>query len=97
MEASSATYINSMIIGVCTMVAYLSGGLLVNTIGKRKLSALSLIVSSISSILLYWTVSMTETVTLFSIFVSMGSLSGSVLAGIVVDMFPTSIRYEVNL
>lgn len=92
LETGAETYVNSMIIGAGTLVTYILGGLLINSLGKRKLSSIGLVLASFTAMALYWSTNLLEIVSLFTVFVSASSLSGSALSSVIVDLFPTSIR-----
>ncbi|EDW82762.1 uncharacterized protein Dwil_GK10168 [Drosophila willistoni] len=91
-NVSAATYSNNLIVSAAGLVSYMLAGFLVNLVGVKRILTLCLFCAGCCSIGLYWSNSAATTVALASLFVTMGSISGTSVISASVNLFPTSLR-----
>ncbi|XP_037029687.1 synaptic vesicle glycoprotein 2C [Bradysia coprophila] len=89
---NSTTYVNTIIVGCVGLVGYLIAGALINAVGCKNILIYGLCVSGCCGIGLFWARNSMTTVALSSLYTTIGSISSTALIGIVVNLFPTSLR-----
>ncbi|XP_058457138.1 synaptic vesicle glycoprotein 2B-like [Malaya genurostris] len=88
-------YLNSLIIGLVGVCAYLITTALINSIGNRNILVYGLTTSGICGLLLYWAKSRLTILALSATYITIASIGSTALVGSVVAMFPTSMRTMV--
>ncbi|XP_017872285.1 PREDICTED: synaptic vesicle glycoprotein 2B [Drosophila arizonae] len=91
-NVSAASYTNNLIVASAGLVSYTLAGVLVNLVGVKRIMFMCLFAAGSCALGMYWSSSSTTTVALASIFVSMGSISGTSLISASLSMFPTALR-----
>ncbi|XP_053964320.1 synaptic vesicle glycoprotein 2B-like isoform X2 [Anastrepha ludens] len=91
-EISVDLYINNIIVSITGLVGYCFAGMIVKVLGAKRLLTFGLLISGCLGIGLYWSVSGLSTLIMSSAFVTICSVSTSSLMGIVIALFPTSLR-----
>ncbi|XP_058813071.1 synaptic vesicle glycoprotein 2B-like isoform X2 [Topomyia yanbarensis] len=88
-------YLNSLIIGMVGVCAYLITTVMINTIGNRNILVYGLLASGTCGLSLYWAKSSLSILALSSAYITIASIGSTALVGSVVAMFPTSMRTMV--
>lgn len=85
-------YFNSMISAAATCISYLVAGSLVNAIGHKLLLSVTSFCGGVTAASLYFAPNAEIANVLLGVFSSFGSIATTVILGIVVELFPTSLR-----
>ncbi|XP_030567036.1 synaptic vesicle glycoprotein 2C [Drosophila novamexicana] len=91
-NVSAGSYTNNLIVAAAGLVSYTLAGVLVNLVGFKRIMSMCLFAAGSCALGMYWSSSSVTTVALASVFVSMGSISGTSLISASLSMFPTSLR-----
>ncbi|XP_019755067.2 synaptic vesicle glycoprotein 2C [Dendroctonus ponderosae] len=89
---NNSVYINSIIVCVATILAYVIATGLINKVGKKRLFVLMSVTSGVSAMALYFSRSTVVTLILASIFIGAGSVTINNMLAVIVEMFPTTLR-----
>lgn len=92
--SGTETYINSVILGSICIAPYIITGVLVNKVGKKNLYIACGLISVATTLGLRWASSKAGVVALFSFDVSITQMMKSLNQALVVELFPTTIRYH---
>uniref|UniRef100_A0A0K8W5E5 Major facilitator superfamily (MFS) profile domain-containing protein n=1 Tax=Bactrocera latifrons TaxID=174628 RepID=A0A0K8W5E5_BACLA len=85
-------YVNNIVVSASGLVAYCFAGITVRAIGAKNLLIYGLLISGSLGISLYWSVNGLSTLIISSVFLSVAAVSTSSLLGVVLALFPTSLR-----
>ncbi|XP_055847645.1 synaptic vesicle glycoprotein 2A-like [Episyrphus balteatus] len=91
-KISDKTYINTIIVGLSGLGGYFVAGGLINALGNKWILIIALTTSGVCGFSMYWTTSSLSTLIVSSIYVTVGSIGSTSLLGIIVNLFPTSLR-----
>ncbi|KAJ8919146.1 hypothetical protein NQ315_012132 [Exocentrus adspersus] len=89
---NSSVYINSIIVGVSRIVAFLVAGPFVNLIGKKRLVIIVAIIGGAFSTSIYFAEDSETVLILSSMDIAFISLCENVLSTITLELFPTTLR-----
>ncbi|XP_022813802.1 uncharacterized protein LOC111364911 isoform X1 [Spodoptera litura] len=90
--SGSETYINSIIIGLISLLPYFISGVIVNKVGKKVLLFVGGLMSSGSLLGLRWSNSKTMMVAFFSSNIAVTQTMKSLTQVVLIDVFPTAMR-----
>ncbi|KAF9794342.1 hypothetical protein SFRURICE_019065, partial [Spodoptera frugiperda] len=90
--SGSETYINSIIIGLISLLPYFISGVIVNKVGKKVLLFVGGVLSSGSLLGLRWSNSKTMMVAFFSSNIAVTQTMKSLTQVVLIDVFPTAMR-----
>ncbi|XP_059218518.1 synaptic vesicle glycoprotein 2C isoform X1 [Stomoxys calcitrans] len=85
-------YLNNIIVATSSLVGYCFAGLIIRALGNNRLLTYGLLLSGCLGFGLYWATSGLETLIISSLFITVCSISTSSLLGMVVGLFPTTMR-----
>uniref|UniRef100_A0A1I8NB95 Major facilitator superfamily (MFS) profile domain-containing protein n=1 Tax=Musca domestica TaxID=7370 RepID=A0A1I8NB95_MUSDO len=85
-------YMNNMIVSISGIVGYCFAGLIVRAVGNKRLLTYGLLISGGLGLSLYWSSSGLTTLIISSMFITLCGISTSSLMGMVVGLFPTTLR-----
>ncbi|XP_014096944.2 synaptic vesicle glycoprotein 2B [Bactrocera oleae] len=88
-KVSIDLYTNNIIVSAAGLVAYCFA---VRAVGAKNLLIYGLLISGCLGISLYWSVNGLSTLIISSVFLSVAAVSTSSLLGVVLALFPTSLR-----
>ncbi|XP_004529191.1 putative transporter SVOPL isoform X2 [Ceratitis capitata] len=91
-QVSMELYTNNIIVSATGLVAYSFAGIVVRVLGAKRLLTYGLLISGVLGISLYWSVNGLTTLIISSAFLAIASVSTSSLLGVVINVFPTSLR-----
>jgi VNT family MFS transporter (synaptic vesicle glycoprotein 2) len=91
---NSSVYINSIIVASVSMFSYFLAGYLINILGKKKLLNLVTVISGSFAIAIYFATDNITAVAFSSIFIATGSIASNVMVTVIIDLFPTTLRYN---
>ncbi|XP_017471115.1 PREDICTED: synaptic vesicle glycoprotein 2C [Rhagoletis zephyria] len=91
-QVSMTLYTNNIIVSATSFVGYCLAGVIVKTLGAKRLLTFGLLISGFFGIGLYWSVSGLTTLIISSAFLTVTSVSTSSLLGILINLFPTALR-----
>lgn len=83
---------NTIYSGTVGLFGYLIAGCLIKIVGTNNLIVYGLSVVGMCGIGLFWATNTLATVVLTSIYVSLGSICTTAFIGVIVNIFPTSLR-----
>ncbi|CAH0696058.1 unnamed protein product [Spodoptera exigua] len=90
--SGSETYINSIIIGLISLLPYFISGVIVNKVGKKVLLFVGGLISSGSLLGLKWSNSKTMMVAFFSSNIAVTQTMKSLTQVVLIEVFPTAMR-----
>ncbi|XP_067002369.1 synaptic vesicle glycoprotein 2B [Anabrus simplex] len=85
-------YLNAMIVGATTGVAFLLACYFVNVIRKKLLMVIGFIISGACGIAIFWSRDDVTTLSLSSVYVSLLNVCHTICIAVVVELFPTGVR-----
>ncbi|KAM7361417.1 uncharacterized protein ACRADG_011793 [Cochliomyia hominivorax] len=85
-------YLNNIIVAVVGLVGYCFAGFIIKALGPKRMLAGGLFLSGALGVALYWSNSGLMTLIISAIFITVSSISTSSLLGLVVALFPTTLR-----
>ncbi|XP_063226849.1 synaptic vesicle glycoprotein 2C-like [Bacillus rossius redtenbacheri] len=88
----SYMFVNNMIIGAACMLGNILSSLLAGSLGLKAISITTMIIAGCSGISVYFMRSSVQNLIVSCVFLACISTANFVLTGIVVEIFPTSIR-----
>ncbi|XP_011188051.1 synaptic vesicle glycoprotein 2B isoform X1 [Zeugodacus cucurbitae] len=91
-KVSIDLYTNNIIVALVGLVAYSFAGIIVRAVGAKRLLIYGLLISGVLGIALYWSVNGLSTLIISSVFLAVSAVSTSSLLGVVLSLFPTSLR-----
>ncbi|XP_058984032.1 synaptic vesicle glycoprotein 2B [Musca domestica] len=91
-DVSVDTYLNNIIVAIVGLVGYCFAGLIVRALGPKRLLTYGLLISGILGFSLFWSNSGLTTLIISALFITVCSISTSSLLGMVVAIFPTTLR-----
>lgn len=89
---NDAMYMNTIYSGFTGLFGYVVAGLLIKWLGTKRVIVGGLATVGGCGIGLYWAAGTTVTVVLSSVYVSLGSICSTAFIGVIVNIFPTSLR-----
>ncbi|KAJ8717444.1 hypothetical protein PYW08_005843 [Mythimna loreyi] len=90
--SGAETYINSIIIGLISLLPYFVSGVVVNKVGKKVLLFIGGLIASGSLLGLRWSNSKTMMVAFFSVNIAVTQTMKSLVQVVLIDVVPTAIR-----
>ncbi|KAI8129156.1 Synaptic vesicle glycoprotein 2A, partial [Lucilia cuprina] len=91
-NVSMDTYLNNIIVAIVGLVGYCFAGFIIKAMGPKRLLVSGLFISGVLGVCLYWSNSGLMTLIISSIFITICSISTSSLLGLVIALFPTTLR-----
>ncbi|XP_073819753.1 synaptic vesicle glycoprotein 2B-like [Musca autumnalis] len=85
-------YMNNMIVSFSGIVGYCFAGMIVRAVGTKRLLTFGLLISGGLGLSLYWSSNGLTTLIISSLFITLCGISTSSLLGMVVGLFPTTMR-----
>ncbi|XP_075165486.1 synaptic vesicle glycoprotein 2B-like [Haematobia irritans] len=85
-------YMNNIIVSIAGIVGYCFAGAIVRVVGTKRLLISGLFISGCLGFSLYWSSSGLITLIISSLFITLCGISTSSLLGMVVGLFPTTLR-----
>lgn len=85
-------YMNTIYSGFTGLFGYVLAGFLIKWLGTKHVIVGGLALVGVCGIGMYWATSTAVTVVLSSIYVSLGSICTTAFIGVIVNIFPTSLR-----
>lgn len=86
-----------MIVAFISVCGYVVAGSLINILGKKNLLSILGFGSGSAALLIFFSQNVSTTIALSSIFTALASIAINVLLTVVVDLFPTTLRYPQNI
>ncbi|XP_073831036.1 uncharacterized protein [Musca autumnalis] len=87
-----SSYTNNIIVACICFVIYIVAGTLINFLGNKKIQVIGLTAAGTCGVVLYWSSSSLTTLIITSLYLALGSMSGTSSLGSSVNLFPTSMR-----
>ncbi|XP_037954979.1 synaptic vesicle glycoprotein 2C-like [Teleopsis dalmanni] len=91
-NVSMDMYTNNIIVATSSIVGYFFASGIVKLLGPKRMLTYGLFISGTCGMSLYWSSSGLTTLIISSFFITVSSISTSSLLGVVVTLFPTSLR-----
>ncbi|GLV32006.1 uncharacterized protein CBL_07765 [Carabus blaptoides fortunei] len=91
-QVDNEVYINSIIVAGWSVVGFFFVGTLINAMGKKNLQIVAFTLSGICGIANYWSQNSLTMLAFSSAFITLVGICNQVLIGVIVELFPTSLR-----
>uniref|UniRef100_A0A1A9ZAD2 Major facilitator superfamily (MFS) profile domain-containing protein n=1 Tax=Glossina pallidipes TaxID=7398 RepID=A0A1A9ZAD2_GLOPL len=88
-------YLNNIIVAVIGLLGYFCAMFIIRVLGPKRLANYSLLVAALFGIGLYWSTDSLATLIISALFVNISSIATTSLNGLILTLFPTTLRTSV--
>uniref|UniRef100_A0A1B0G4S8 Major facilitator superfamily (MFS) profile domain-containing protein n=1 Tax=Glossina morsitans morsitans TaxID=37546 RepID=A0A1B0G4S8_GLOMM len=88
-------YLNNIIVAVIGLLGYFCAMFIIRVLGPKRLANYSLVVAALFGIGLYWSTDSLATLIISALFVNISSIATTSLNGLILTLFPTTLRTSV--
>ncbi|KAL9895225.1 uncharacterized protein ACN2A1_006007 isoform 2-T2 [Glossina fuscipes fuscipes] len=88
-------YLNNIIVAVIGLLGYFCAMFIIRVLGPKRLANYSLFVAALFGIGLYWSTDSLATLIISALFVNISSIATASLNGLILTLFPTTLRTSV--